>query len=142
MCAPPERSALAITSDAGIVDQEMATVGGVLLDDFVTPTMLRPNVGDTRAVMRKPCRLFSVSQSRPLSAIASAERSHIATLQPAATSCRANAWPMPVPPPVITAVLPKNRSMRAQTSSYSSRRIASTHSSRPCHASRHSLKMF
>jgi hypothetical protein len=35
-------------------------------------------------VMRSPCGSFSTSQSRLVSAIASAETSHIATLQPSA----------------------------------------------------------
>jgi hypothetical protein len=38
-----------------------------------------------------------------VSAIVSIETSHIATLQPSATSWRASSRPMPVPPPVITA---------------------------------------
>ena len=41
-----------------------------------------------------------------LGAIASAEISHIATLQPSAASWRASSRPMPVPPPVITAIFP------------------------------------
>src|SRR6202171_3831570 len=57
-------------------------------------------------VMRSPCGSFSTSQSRLVSAIASAETSHIATLQPSATSWRASSRPMPVPPPVITAIFP------------------------------------
>src|SRR6266481_4861012 len=56
--------------------------------------------------MRRPCGSFSTSQSRLVSAIASAETSHIATLQPSATSCRASSRPMPVPPPVMTAIFP------------------------------------
>jgi len=36
-----------------------------------------------------------------------AETSHIATLQPSATSWRTSSRPMPVPPPVTTAVLPE-----------------------------------
>src|SRR5690242_2677556 len=36
----------------------------------------------------------------------SADTSHIATLQPSATSWRASSRPMPVPPPVMTAILP------------------------------------
>src|SRR4051812_22516296 len=38
--------------------------------------------------------------------MASAETSHMATLQPSATSWRASSRPMPVPPPVITAIFP------------------------------------
>src|SRR5437764_14208634 len=60
----------------------------------------------TWVVMRRPCGSRSTSHSRFVSAIASAETSHIATLQPSATSWRASSRPMPVPPPVITAVFP------------------------------------
>src|SRR3954470_13385668 len=57
-------------------------------------------------VTRKPCGSRSTSQSRLVSAMASAETSHIATLQPSATSWRASSRPIPVPPPVMTAVFP------------------------------------
>jgi hypothetical protein len=62
-------------------------------------------------VTHRPCGSFSISQSRLVSAIASAEISHIATLQPSATSWRASSRPMPVPPPVMTAVFPANSFM-------------------------------
>src|ERR1700704_5524196 len=57
-------------------------------------------------VMRRPCGNFSTSQSRLVSASALAEISHIATLQPSAASWRASSRPMPVPPPVMTAIFP------------------------------------
>src|SRR5216683_6289856 len=60
----------------------------------------------TWAVMRSPCGSFSASQSPLVSAIASTETSHIATLQPSATSWRTSSRPIPVPPPVTTAIFP------------------------------------
>src|SRR5258708_12838178 len=57
-------------------------------------------------VMRRPGGSFSTSHSRLVSAIALADTSHIATLQPSATSWRASSRPMPVPPPVMTAIFP------------------------------------
>src|SRR6185312_5029070 len=57
----------------------------------------------------------STSQSRLVSAIASAETSHIATLQPSATSWRASSRPIPVPPPVMTAILPAKSFMASPT---------------------------
>src|SRR5205085_11888006 len=60
----------------------------------------------TCVVIRRPCGSLSTSQSLFVSAIASAETSHIATLQPSATSWRASSRPMPVPPPVMTAIFP------------------------------------
>src|SRR5882762_2329284 len=57
-------------------------------------------------VMRRPCGRRSTSHSRLVSAIADAETSHMATLQPSATSWRASSRPMPVPPPVMTAIRP------------------------------------
>src|ERR1700704_4214567 len=60
----------------------------------------------TWVVTRSPCGNFSTSHSPLVSAIASADTSHIATLQPSATSWRASSRPMPVPPPVMTANFP------------------------------------
>src|ERR1700737_3354467 len=57
-------------------------------------------------VIRKPCGSRSASQSRFVSAIASAKTSHVATLQPSGTSWRTSSRPIPVPPPVTTAILP------------------------------------
>src|SRR6185503_8889181 len=58
------------------------------------------------ALMRVPCGDRSWSQSCRVSAIDCAVTSHIATLQPSATSCRTSSRPMPEPPPVTTASLP------------------------------------
>src|SRR5216683_7403078 len=60
----------------------------------------------TCVVMRSPCGRRSTLHSRLVSAIAAAETSHMATLQPSATSWRASSRPMPVPPPVMTAIRP------------------------------------
>src|ERR1700738_863754 len=57
-------------------------------------------------VIRRPCGARSASQSRFVSAIASAKTSHTATLQPSATSWRTSSRPTPVPPPVTTEILP------------------------------------
>src|ERR1700736_3062699 len=87
----------------------------------------------TWVVTRSPCGSFSTSQSRLVSAIASAETSHIATLQPSATSWRASSRPMPVPPPVTTAILPL-KSFIAFLSRYALRRQRLPH--RPDHRER------
>ncbi len=57
-------------------------------------------------VIRSPCGSRSASQSRFVSAIGAAKTSHIATLRPSATSWRTSSRPIPVPPPVTTAILP------------------------------------
>src|SRR6202022_4135182 len=57
-------------------------------------------------VIRRPCGNRSASQSRFVSAIASAKTSQVATLQPSATSWRTSSRPIPLPPPVTTAILP------------------------------------
>src|SRR6185437_1238864 len=44
------------------------------------------------------------------------ERSHMATLQPSATSWRASSRPMPVPPPVTTAIFPLKSFIRTRPS--------------------------
>src|SRR5215468_85531 len=67
--------------------------------------------------MRRPCGSRSTSHSRLVSAIAAADTSHMATLQPSATSWRASSRPMPVPPPVMTAILPARSFMHAPPSS-------------------------
>src|SRR6202045_1002647 len=64
-------------------------------------------------VTRSPCGNPAAAQSRRVSAIPSAETSHIATLQASATSWRTSSRPMPLPPPVTTAVLPANSVMFA-----------------------------
>src|SRR5262245_42271693 len=63
--------------------------------------------------MRSPCGRRSTSHSRLVSAIAASDTSHMATLQPSATSWRASSRPMPVPPPVMTAILPARSFMSA-----------------------------
>src|SRR6185437_8110352 len=67
----------------------------------------------TWVVTRRPCGRRSTSHSALVSAIASAETSHIATLQPSATSWRASSRPIPVPPPVMTAIFPAKSFMEA-----------------------------
>ncbi len=62
--------------------------------------------------MRRPCGRRSTSHSRLVSAIAAADTSHMAMLQPSATSWRASSRPMPVPPPVMTAIRPARSFMR------------------------------
>src|SRR5690348_4644099 len=59
-------------------------------------------------VMRSPCGNPAVSQSLCVSAKPVGETSHIATLQASATSWRTSSRPIPLPPPVTTAVLPAN----------------------------------
>src|SRR5271163_4672768 len=54
----------------------------------------------------KPCGSPAASHSRCVSAIPSAETSHIATLQASAASWRTSSRPIPEPPPVTTAILP------------------------------------
>src|SRR5437868_4694932 len=56
-------------------------------------------------MVRVPCG-DSASHIFLVTAIFSAETSHMATLQPSAISWRASSRPMPVPPPVTTAILP------------------------------------
>src|SRR5437879_2448622 len=58
------------------------------------------------AVTRAPCGTPSASHSATVSAMLRAETSHMATLQPSAMSWRASSRPIPVPPPVTTAILP------------------------------------
>src|SRR4029079_13700809 len=109
----------AAAADAGVVEQEMDLVGLLLRDQFVTKPLvmiLDRYVGDV--VTRRPCGSFSASHSRLVSAIASAETSHIGTLQPSATSWRASSRPMPVPPPVITANFPANSFIEIVTSGF------------------------
>src|SRR5207253_2682978 len=58
----------------------------------------------------------------------SADRSHMATWQPAALSCSASARPIPVPPPVMTAILSRKSFMVAPSSRTS--RVGSTWTAR------------
>jgi hypothetical protein len=98
----------ASATDAGIVEQQMDFVGRLLSASSSRKRLSWSSIETSAmwAVTRRPCGSFSASQSRLVSAIASMETSHIATLQPSATSWRANSRPMPVPPPVITANFP------------------------------------
>src|SRR5215472_14911309 len=59
-------------------------------------------------VTRSPCGNPAASHSLCVSARPVGEKSHIATLQASATSWRTNSRPIPLPPPVTTAVLPAN----------------------------------
>ena len=55
----------------------------------------------------------SASASRFVSSISSTDRSHSATWQPSAASCRTSSRPIPLAPPVTTATLPVKLSIRA-----------------------------
>src|SRR5260221_13134974 len=57
-------------------------------------------------VTRSPCGNPAASHSLCVSARPVGETSHIATLQPSATSWRTSSRPIPLPPPVTTAILP------------------------------------
>src|SRR6516162_10130228 len=62
-------------------------------------------------VTRSPCGNPAASHSLCVSAWPVGETSHIATLQASATSWRTSSRPIPLPPPVTTAVLPANSVM-------------------------------
>src|ERR1700756_1684850 len=62
-------------------------------------------------VTRSPCGNPAASHSLCVSARPVGETSHIATLQASATSWRTSSRPIPLPPPVTTAVLPANSVM-------------------------------
>src|SRR5215472_13808478 len=62
-------------------------------------------------VTRSPWGNPAASQSLRVSARPVGETSHIATLQASATSWRTSSRPIPLPPPVTTAVLPANSVM-------------------------------
>src|SRR5215471_7466506 len=62
-------------------------------------------------VTRSPCGNPAASHSLCVSARPVGETSHVATLQASATSWRISSRPIPLPPPVITAVLPTNSVM-------------------------------
>ena len=98
----------AAAADAGVVEQQMDLVGVLLVGDLVAKPLhlgLVGDIGDVRGdaqALRQP-RCFA----QPFGfRHAAAETSHIATLQPSATSWRTSSRPMPVPPPVTTAILP------------------------------------
>src|SRR3984893_16200883 len=62
-------------------------------------------------VTRSPCGKPAASHSLCVSARPVGETSHIATLQASATNWRTSSRPLPLPPPVTTAVLPANSVM-------------------------------
>src|SRR5215831_9440649 len=71
-------------------------------------TCVRSATSAMCVVTRSPCGNPAASQSLCVSARPVCETSHIATLQASATSWRTNSRPIPLPPPVTTAVLPAN----------------------------------
>src|SRR5713226_7666839 len=62
-------------------------------------------------VTRSPCGNPAASHSLCVSARPVGATSHSATLQASATSWRTSSRPIPLPPPVTTAVLPANSVM-------------------------------
>ena len=60
----------------------------------------------------------SASASSAVSAMFVADTSHMATLHPSAASWRTSSRPIPVPPPVTTAILPAKESIAAVWSAY------------------------
>src|SRR6516165_3815749 len=62
-------------------------------------------------VTRSPCGNPAASHSLCVSARPVGETSHIAILQASATNWRTSSRPIPLPPPVTTAVLPTNSVM-------------------------------
>src|SRR5216683_2683174 len=71
-------------------------------------TCVRSATSAMCVVTRSPCGNPAASHSLCVSARPVGETSHIATLQASATNWRTNSRPMPLPPPVTTAVLPAN----------------------------------
>src|SRR5467141_2059583 len=71
-------------------------------------TCVRSATSAMCVVTRSPCGNPAASQSLCVSAKPVGETSHIATLQASATSWRTSSRPIPLPPPVTTAVLPAN----------------------------------
>lgn len=99
----------AAAANSGIVEQQVDVIGRLLLRHLVAKPqhlIFQRHVAQI-VVIRKPLRqLLGLAQPLPVSAMFSAETSHMATLQPSATSCRTSSRPMPVPPPVTTAIFP------------------------------------
>src|SRR6201993_944145 len=62
-------------------------------------------------VTRSPCGNPAATHTLCVSARPVGETSHIATLQASATSWRTSSRPIPLPPPVTTAILPANSVM-------------------------------
>src|SRR5215472_8932436 len=73
-------------------------------------TWVRSATSAMCVVTRSPCSP-AASPSLRVSAKPVGETSHIATLQASATSWRTSSRPIPLPPPVTTAVLPANSVM-------------------------------
>src|SRR6516162_6733446 len=71
-------------------------------------TCVRSATSAMCVVTRSPCCNPAASHSLCVSARPVGETSHIATLQASATSWRTSSRPIPLPPPVTTAVLPAN----------------------------------
>ena len=102
----------ATTADAGVVEQQVDVVGVVLGDHGVAERVQLCLVGDVGHERRDPGAGGRVGQGQRLvSAMSSADTSQIATWQPSALSWRASSRPMPVPPPVTTAIRPSKCSM-------------------------------
>src|SRR5882672_11169121 len=74
-------------------------------------TCVRSATSAMCVVTRSPCGNPAASHSLCVSARPVGETSHIATLQASATSWRTSSRPIPLPPPVTTAVLPANSVM-------------------------------
>src|SRR5947208_4026216 len=74
-------------------------------------TCVRSATSAVCVVTRSPCGNPAASHSLCVSARPVGETSHIATLQASATSWRTSSRPIPLPPPVTTAVLPTNSVM-------------------------------
>jgi adenylate cyclase len=86
-------------------------VASLLAPGLPRPSRRGQAVIGTAVVIRSPCGSRSAWQSRLVSTIAAAKTSHIATLQPSATSWRTTSRPIPLPPPVTTAILPSKSFM-------------------------------
>src|SRR6516165_885696 len=80
-------------------------------------TCVRSATSTMCVVTRSPCGNRAASHSLWVSARPVGETSHIATLQASATNWRTSSRPMPLPPPVTTAVLPANSVMCTSLSS-------------------------
>src|SRR6185295_11012466 len=74
-------------------------------------TCVRSATSAMCVVTRSPCGNPAASHSLCVSTRPVGETSHIATLQASATSWRTSSRPIPLPPPVTTAVLPANSVM-------------------------------
>jgi hypothetical protein len=100
-------------ADACVVEQKVDLVSLLLRCHIVAKPLDLSFIGDIGDVRRDTQTVGSrpASQNRFVSATASAKTSHVATLQPSATSWRTSSRPIPLPPPVTTAILPANSFM-------------------------------